>query len=89
MTETGESSAAIIRRMDERSWADIRAALLAGATLIRPTRMRAYDTDEQNLPGGTLGRKSLSATRVKKLEAEGILRQVGVDRYGLVRSDDE
>lgn len=80
--ETGESSASIVRRRDDRSWPGVLRMLQAGATLVRPSRLRDYYTDAGP---EHFGETSLSASRVKKLEAAGILQRVGVDRYGLAK----
>lgn len=78
--ETGESSASIRSRGDDRSWPDVLRILRSGATLVRLPRLRDYFTDNGT---GVVGERALSATRVKKLEAAGVLQRVGVDRYGL------
>jgi len=76
-TETGESSAAIYSRMDDDTWAKLLPMLQAGKKLVRPSRSRSYYID---------GDGGLSATRVKKLQQEGVIRLVGVDTYALVEA---
>ena len=79
--DTGESMAAMHRRSDDREWPRVLAALEAGATLVRPHRLRDYYVDRGQGPGNGM----LTAARVRKLEHDGMLRRVGVDRYGLNR----
>lgn len=81
--DAGESSASIRARHDEHRWPQVRAALENGATIYRPTGLRDFYTqcrDDRDALHG-LG---VSHVLVKRLEAEGVLRVVGVDRYGLV-----
>ena len=80
MSETGESTAAINRRADDEAWPRVRAALLEGATLWRPPKLDRFHIDRGR---GTPGGGSLGRARVRRLEAEGILEHVGVDRYAL------
>lgn len=77
--DTGESTASMRKRSDDRAMAAVMEALRAGATLVRPTRLRDYYVDRGEGPGNG----SLSAHRVKQLEASGKLIRVGVDRYAL------
>lgn len=77
--ETGESTRSIHKRMDDQAQPRVLEFLKAGATLFRPTRLRNYYIDKGDGPTGPM----LTAARVKKLEAQGVLRLVGVDRYGL------
>lgn len=77
--ETGESTASIIARGDDADWPHVKAALEAGATLLRPSRLDRYYVARDL----AIGSRSLSKTRVKRLEREGVLVHVGVDRYAL------
>lgn len=78
--DTGESTAAIVARGDDRSWEVVAVMLLNGATLVRVPRLKGYYyTDD----GRRVGQSALSATRVGKLERLNVLERVGVDRYGL------
>lgn len=80
--DTGESTASINRRQDERAWPDIESALRDGATLYRPPRLRDFYTRGLNPKDRREGR-CLSAARVRRLVNEGVLMRVGVDEYGL------
>jgi hypothetical protein len=75
--DAGESVAAIRQRADDTAWPEVLEALKAGATLVRPVRLRDYYVDRGNGPGHGM----LSAARVGKLERDGTIRRVGVDRY--------
>lgn len=78
--DAGESPAAINRRSDQDAWDRAQPLLAAGAHLIRVAGInRYYATDEAGQPstGG------LSPSFVRKLELDGRLRHVGVDRYAL------
>lgn len=77
--DTGESASAINRRADDQALPTVLDALKRGASLFRPNKLNRFYVDLN----GDLGGGSLSRSRVKKLEAEGILQHVGVDRYGL------
>ncbi len=74
--DTGESTADIVRRGDDRAWTDVLADLQAGIALQRPAKLRDYYTI------GGKGR-CLSASRVKRLESHGVLVRAGVDAYAL------
>lgn len=77
--DTGESSASINRRADDEAWPFVRAELENGATLLRIPKLRRAYADRGNGPYG----RGLNDARIRKLEHEGILRHVGVDRYAL------
>ncbi|WP_295805889.1 hypothetical protein [uncultured Nitratireductor sp.] len=77
--ETGENTASINRRRDFAEWPTVLAALREGASIVRPPRLDRYFIDRGQGPGGG----SLSATYVRKLEAEGVLELIGVHRYAL------
>jgi len=77
--DTGESSASINRRADDAAWPFVRAELESGATLLRIPKLRRAYPDRGNGPYG----RGLNDVRVRKLEREGILRHIGVDRYAL------
>lgn len=79
--DTGESAASIRRRSDNANWPKAREALRQpGVTLFRPPRLRDYFCLAAD---GTSFNCSLTPARIKKLEKEGVLRHVGVDRYAL------
>jgi hypothetical protein len=79
--ETGESAASINQRSDDAAWTKVRPLLEVGCTLHRPHRLRTfYPHDGVDHVGGTGG---LTASRVKRLEREGVLTYVGPDRYAL------
>jgi hypothetical protein len=77
--DTGESTASINRRRDDQVWPAIFEALREGHTIVRPRRLDRFYIDQY----GTLGSGGLSRSRVRKLEQEGVLCHVGVDRYAL------
>ena len=80
--ETGESTAAINARSDDRSWELALPQLRDGALLKRiSTKVRNYYTDDPKRPD--LFRIGISPLRVKKLEAAGTLMRVGVETYAL------
>lgn len=79
--DTGESTASIVRRGDDRAWPRVRLALLAGAELRRPTGLQRYYLYVKTSPSPMPG--SLSATRVKTLERCGVLKRAGDESYGL------
>lgn len=80
--DTGETVAQIQARGADRAWPDILNALQAGAVLRRPVRMTDFYTIGLP-PGDKRNGRCLFASRVKKLEREGVLVRVGVDTYGL------
>ena len=82
-SETGVSTAAMNRSSDDAAWGKILPHLLdhPGHTLFRPARLDAYYVHDGMASVGFLGR--LTKTRIRKLEAEGVLMHVGVDRYTL------
>ena len=79
MTDTGESTAAINARADDLAWQRVLPLLKQGATLLRiPKLRRSYaDLGEGPSTGG------LTDARMRRLEAQKVIRQVGVDRYAL------
>ena len=78
--ETGESTRAIHTRADDEAWPRALAALERGATLFRPVGLPNYYAFAGDDPvSGT----ALTKIRVAKLEASGVLRHAGVDRYAL------
>lgn len=80
--ETGESTAAINARSDDRSFALAHPQMLEGALLKRiSSKVRNYYTDDPKRPD--LFRIGISPQRVKKLEAAGTLVRVGVETYAL------
>ncbi len=81
--ETGETTAAIIARGDDRAWPEVLAALRSGATLLRVPKLRTAYPDRGQGPSGS----GISDTRVRKLEREGVLQHVGVDRYALAEKE--
>lgn len=77
--DAGETAAAIVRRSDDEAWQSIQTELRAGATLLRVPKLRRAYADRGNGPYGS----GISDARVRKLERTGVLRFIGVDRYGL------
>lgn len=83
--ETGESTAAINARSDDRSWELALPQLQEGALMKRiSSKVRNYYTDDPERPD--LFRIGISPLRIKKLEAAGVLVRVGVETYALVES---
>lgn len=78
-SETGESTASIIARGDDESWPRVMAELQSGAILLRVPKLRRGYSDRGQGPYGS----GISDARIRKLEGEGILRHIGVDRYSL------
>lgn len=79
MHDTGESTASIVARGDDRAWPAVLQALQAGATLLYVPKVRRAYIDRGEGPVGP----GISATRVRKLERAGTIRHAGVDRYAL------
>jgi hypothetical protein len=82
MTDTGESTRAIIARGDDEAWPLLKRELENGATLLRVPKLRRAYADK----GCGLYGRGISETRVRKLERDGVLRFVGVDRYALAEN---
>lgn len=79
VAETGESSASINARTDDKNMPKIIAALRDGALLYQPkSGFNYYVRRGSDLDGMV----SLSPSRVKKLERQGFLRLVGEKTYG-------
>lgn len=57
--------------------------LRGGAVLFRPTKMRDYYTWPAHPGAPYVEAMGLTATRVKNLASNGVLLNIGVDRYGL------
>ncbi len=73
--DTGETTAAINRRHDYAAWRSILPRLEAGRVLKRERTGRYYvDGDGSLTPAG-----------IRRLEAAGLIRRVGVDVYALVQ----
>ncbi len=85
--ETGESSASIVRRGDEEAWRRAEPILQAGGTLVRVPMLNLYATDDGT--GNAIGQVTISPAGVRRLERQGVLRFVGVERYGLTIIDRE
>lgn len=84
-TDTGETTAAINARMNERALPDVMEGLREGGTLIRPARLDCWYLDMGAGHHKLHNRGGLTRSFVKKLERDGVIRHVGVDRYGLVQ----
>lgn len=79
--ETGESTASIVARGDDARWSTLVEELRTGATLLRVPKLKhGYADRGQGAYGG-----GISDTRIRKLEKNGVLRNIGVDRYELVK----
>lgn len=77
--DTGEASASINARTDDKTMPKVIAALREGALLYQPKSGFNYYVRR----GGDIdGMVSLSPSRVKKLERQGFLRLVGEKTYG-------
>lgn len=82
MSESGESTTSIIRRGDDEAWPAVRSALEAGGWLRvhhRIERAAVEGLAEKDLRSG----RTISSTRVRRLEREGVLERCGVDVYTL------
>lgn len=74
--ETGQTTAAIYAKANQRGWVTILPALRAGAVLTRPSpKLRTYYVN---------GSGGLSPSFVRRMEREGLIRRVGVEAYQLV-----
>lgn len=80
--DTGESTRAITARGDDEAWPQIKTELVAGATLLRVSKLRRAYADKGGGPYGS----GISDARVRRLERAGVLRYVGVDRYALAET---
>lgn len=77
-----DSTAAVNQRLNDMSWPAVLGLLREGAMLFRPTRMRDYYTWPR--PGmGFVPGHCITVSRVKQLEADGVLMSIGADQYGL------
>ena len=72
--ETGESTASIVAREQDRTWARLLPVLRAGATLKRHPKTRRSYVD---------GMGSLSDAFVRKKVARGELEEAGLDQWKL------
>lgn len=82
-SETGESSNSITASVDDDQMDRVMTALRGGATLSKlPGLDRYYVTRGVSCWGGG----SLSEARVRKLELNGVLINVGVHRYALAEN---
>ena len=81
--ETGESTATINKRMDDRAVSDVLRGLREGGRLYRPARLRVFYLQMQDPHHPLHHNRSLTGARVKRLVQQGVLRQTGVDTYGL------
>lgn len=70
---TGDSTAEIYGRLNDRAWAIVFPMLQAGAALRREPTGYYYAE----------GRGGLTPARIKRLERDGVLRRIGVDTYAL------
>lgn len=77
--DTGETSAEINARGDDRAWPWIVKELEDGATLVRVPKLRRAYPDQGRGPYG----QGITETRLRRLEQTGIVRHIGVDRYAL------
>lgn len=83
MSETGETTASVNRRLDDMAWPKVLGLLRAGAVLFRPSGMTDYYTWPAHPSSGYVEATCLTKTGVKNLASEGVLLNIGVDRYGL------
>lgn len=81
-TETGETTAAINARQNARAMPDVLSALRQGGTLFRPAKLDTWYIDMGNACHPLHQRGGLTRSAVKQLERDGVIRFVGVDRYG-------
>lgn len=83
--ETGETTAAINARMNARMMPDILSALRQGGTLFRPAKLDNWYIDMSDAGHALHHRGGLTRAAVKTLERDGVIRFVGVDRYGAAK----
>ena len=83
MSDTGESTASVNRRLDEMAWPRVLGLLRTGAVLFRPSGMRDYYTWPAHPGAGYVYAECLTASGVKRRATEGTLISSGVDRYSL------
>lgn len=81
--ETGERTASLTKRQDDRAWHDIERSLHEGGRLFRPARLRDCYVQMPDPSHPLHHMRSLSLSRVKRLVADGVLRSTGVDTYAL------
>jgi hypothetical protein len=72
-SETGESTASIVRRTNHAGWQRVLPLLRAGLNLRRERTGNFY----------VEGHGGLTAAFVAKMERDGVLRRIGVDVYAL------
>lgn len=83
MSETGETTASVNRRLDDMAWPKVLGLLRAGAVLFRPSGMRDYYTWPAHPGAGYVYAECLTASGVKRRATDGVLISSGVDRYSL------
>lgn len=81
-TDTGETTASINARQNARAMPDVLSALRQGGTLFRPAKLDRWYIDMGESGHALHHRGGLTRSAVKKLETEGVIKFVGVDRYG-------
>jgi len=82
VSETGESTASINRRSDDEAWPVVLSALQDGATLFVHRKIDRAAVDGLEWRDPRSGR-TITRSRALRLEREGVLYAIGVDRYAL------
>lgn len=83
--DAGETAASIVARGDDEAWPYIERELRAGATLLRLPKLKRAYCHRGVEPYG----RGISDARVRKLERDGVIRHIGVDRYALAEGGDD
>jgi hypothetical protein len=83
-SETGESTQAINQRADDEAQWAVFSALRDGATLRAHLKLERAAV-EGLAPDDKREGRTISFTRLRQLEAEGHIKQVGMDQYKLAR----
>ncbi len=82
MNDAGESPQVISRRQDDDAMKIVISALQDGAHLRMHTKVRRAAVEGLPDKDARNGR-TISATRCKRLEREGVLKEVAMDRYAM------
>lgn len=81
-SEVGESVQAINKRSDDRAMKDVMSALNEGARLRVHTKIRKAAIE--GLPDkDTRNGRCITITRLRRLEKEGVIREIAMDRYAM------
>ncbi len=84
-SEAGESVQAINKRSDDDAMKDVISALNEGARLRVHTKIRKAAIEglpDKDIRNG----RSITITRLKRLEKEGVIREIAMDRYAMAEN---